>query len=121
MYSIDGISILQRNAQSQIFDGVNENFCRTVDDEQKLLEQRLLEQQRQSEEDSRWLAREEVTLLFGHAFKRVIGLINLTISENGNTKKKKIDFMTKSVQCVFFSPLYTMFSINFSQLFKSYH
>ncbi|KAK0089497.1 hypothetical protein PV325_007060 [Microctonus aethiopoides] len=33
-----------------------------IDEEQKLLEQRLTEQQRQSEEDSRWLAREEKRL-----------------------------------------------------------
>ncbi|XP_015607197.1 uncharacterized protein LOC107273475 isoform X3 [Cephus cinctus] len=52
----------QRNAQSQLFESVSESFTRGVDDEQKILEQRLLEQQRQSEEDSRWLAREEKRL-----------------------------------------------------------
>ncbi|XP_046612335.1 focal adhesion kinase 1 isoform X2 [Neodiprion virginianus] len=52
----------QRNTQSQLFDGAIEHFGHSVDDEQKLLEQRLLEQQRQSEEDSRWLAREEKRL-----------------------------------------------------------
>ncbi|XP_026668383.1 protein-tyrosine kinase 2-beta isoform X2 [Ceratina calcarata] len=52
----------QRNAQSQLFDSITENFSGGIDDEQKLLEQRLLEQQRQSEEDSRWLAREEKRL-----------------------------------------------------------
>ncbi|XP_078037265.1 protein tyrosine kinase 2 Fak isoform X3 [Augochlora pura] len=52
----------QRAVQSQFFDNVAENFGSGVDDEQKLLEQRLLEQQRQSEEDSRWLAREEKRL-----------------------------------------------------------
>ncbi|XP_076672021.1 protein tyrosine kinase 2 Fak isoform X2 [Andrena cerasifolii] len=52
----------QRTAQSQLFDSITENFTSGVDDEQKLLEQRLLEQQRQSEEDSRWLAREEKRL-----------------------------------------------------------
>ena len=36
------------------------DFNPRVEDEQQLLEKRLLEQQRQSEEDSRWLAREEV-------------------------------------------------------------
>ncbi|XP_046418718.1 focal adhesion kinase 1 isoform X7 [Neodiprion virginianus] len=51
-----------RNTQSQLFDGAIEHFGHSVDDEQKLLEQRLLEQQRQSEEDSRWLAREEKRL-----------------------------------------------------------
>ncbi|XP_026668386.1 focal adhesion kinase 1 isoform X5 [Ceratina calcarata] len=51
-----------RNAQSQLFDSITENFSGGIDDEQKLLEQRLLEQQRQSEEDSRWLAREEKRL-----------------------------------------------------------
>ncbi|XP_015607208.1 focal adhesion kinase 1 isoform X11 [Cephus cinctus] len=51
-----------RNAQSQLFESVSESFTRGVDDEQKILEQRLLEQQRQSEEDSRWLAREEKRL-----------------------------------------------------------
>ncbi|XP_015522074.1 focal adhesion kinase 1 isoform X7 [Neodiprion lecontei] len=51
-----------RNTQSQVFDGAIEHFGHSVDDEQKLLEQRLLEQQRQSEEDSRWLAREEKRL-----------------------------------------------------------
>jgi len=45
---------------SQLFDNLTDNFTSGIDDEQKLLEQRLLEQQRQSEEDSRWLAREEV-------------------------------------------------------------
>ena len=50
----------QRIVQSQLFDSITENFSSGIDDEQKLLEQRLLEQQRQSEEDSRWLAREEV-------------------------------------------------------------
>lgn len=39
-----------------------ENFGSGVNDERKLLEQRLLEQQRQSEEDRRWLAKEEVTI-----------------------------------------------------------
>lgn len=53
--------LFQRVVQSQLFDNVTENFGSSIDDEQKLLEQRLLEQQRQSEEDSRWLAREEVT------------------------------------------------------------
>ncbi|XP_048506563.1 focal adhesion kinase 1 isoform X2 [Athalia rosae] len=52
----------QRNAQSQICESTNDIFSHSVDDEQKLLEQRLLEQQRQSEEDSRWLAREEKRL-----------------------------------------------------------
>ncbi|XP_046591478.1 focal adhesion kinase 1 isoform X8 [Neodiprion lecontei] len=52
----------ERNTQSQVFDGAIEHFGHSVDDEQKLLEQRLLEQQRQSEEDSRWLAREEKRL-----------------------------------------------------------
>ncbi|KMR04988.1 focal adhesion kinase 1 [Lasius niger] len=52
----------QRNAHSQLFDNLTDNFNSGVDDEQKLLEQRLLEQQRQSEEDSRWLAREEKRL-----------------------------------------------------------
>lgn len=53
---------------SQLFDNLTDNFNSGVDDEQKLLEQRLLEQQRQSEEDSRWLAREEVlwTTLLDH-------------------------------------------------------
>ncbi|XP_048506565.1 focal adhesion kinase 1 isoform X4 [Athalia rosae] len=51
-----------RNAQSQICESTNDIFSHSVDDEQKLLEQRLLEQQRQSEEDSRWLAREEKRL-----------------------------------------------------------
>ncbi|XP_036147458.1 uncharacterized protein LOC105833444 isoform X3 [Monomorium pharaonis] len=50
----------QRNVHSQLFDNLTDNFNSGIDDEQKLLEQRLLEQQRQSEEDSRWLAREEV-------------------------------------------------------------
>jgi hypothetical protein len=45
---------------SQLFDNLTDNLNSGIDDEQKLLEQRLLEQQRQSEEDSRWLAREEV-------------------------------------------------------------
>ncbi|XP_014476584.1 PREDICTED: focal adhesion kinase 1 isoform X5 [Dinoponera quadriceps] len=52
----------QRNVHSQLFDNPTDNFNSGVDDEQKLLEQRLLEQQRQSEEDSRWLAREEKRL-----------------------------------------------------------
>ncbi|XP_076239601.1 protein tyrosine kinase 2 Fak isoform X2 [Calliopsis andreniformis] len=52
----------QRIVQSQLFDSVTENFNSGLEDEQKLLEQRLLEQQRQSEEDSRWLAREEKRL-----------------------------------------------------------
>ncbi|XP_076296807.1 protein tyrosine kinase 2 Fak isoform X3 [Lasioglossum baleicum] len=52
----------QRAVQSQFFDNVAEYFGSGVEDEQKLLEQRLLEQQRQSEEDSRWLAREEKRL-----------------------------------------------------------
>ncbi|KAI4500693.1 hypothetical protein M0802_004285 [Mischocyttarus mexicanus] len=52
----------QRGAQSQIFDSGADSFIGGIDDEQKLLEQRLLEQQRQSEEDSRWLAREEKRL-----------------------------------------------------------
>ncbi|XP_014476576.1 PREDICTED: focal adhesion kinase 1 isoform X2 [Dinoponera quadriceps] len=51
-----------RNVHSQLFDNPTDNFNSGVDDEQKLLEQRLLEQQRQSEEDSRWLAREEKRL-----------------------------------------------------------
>ena len=50
---------LQRNAQSQMFESTGD-FNPRVEDEQQLLEKRLLEQQRQSEEDSRWLAREEV-------------------------------------------------------------
>jgi putative protein kinase ArgK-like GTPase of G3E family len=50
---------LQRNTQSQLFEGIGE-FNPRVEDEQQFLEKRLLEQQRQSEEDSRWLAREEV-------------------------------------------------------------
>lgn len=57
----DWLILFQRVVQSQLFDNVTENFGSSIDDEQKLLEQRLLEQQRQSEEDSRWLAREEVT------------------------------------------------------------
>ncbi|XP_018372862.1 PREDICTED: focal adhesion kinase 1 isoform X1 [Trachymyrmex cornetzi] len=52
----------QRNVHSQLFDNLTDNFNSGIDDEQKLLEQRLLEQQRQSEEDSRWLAREEKRL-----------------------------------------------------------
>ncbi|XP_011690987.1 PREDICTED: focal adhesion kinase 1 [Wasmannia auropunctata] len=52
----------QRNVHSQLFDSMIDNFNSGIDDEQKLLEQRLLEQQRQSEEDSRWLAREEKRL-----------------------------------------------------------
>ncbi|XP_011647332.1 uncharacterized protein LOC105433628 [Pogonomyrmex barbatus] len=52
----------QRNMHSQLFDNLSDNFNSGIDDEQKLLEQRLLEQQRQSEEDSRWLAREEKRL-----------------------------------------------------------
>ncbi|XP_018403601.1 PREDICTED: focal adhesion kinase 1 [Cyphomyrmex costatus] len=52
----------QRNVHSQLFDNLPDNFNSGIDDEQKLLEQRLLEQQRQSEEDSRWLAREEKRL-----------------------------------------------------------
>ncbi|XP_076629030.1 protein tyrosine kinase 2 Fak isoform X3 [Colletes latitarsis] len=52
----------QRAVQSQLLDSVTENFNSGIDDEQKLLEQRLLQQQRQSEEDSRWLAREEKRL-----------------------------------------------------------
>ncbi|XP_043274761.1 focal adhesion kinase 1 isoform X7 [Venturia canescens] len=53
----------QRNAHSQILESSsNEGNSCNVDDEQKLLEQRLFEQQRQSEEDSRWLAREEKRL-----------------------------------------------------------
>ncbi|XP_020291296.1 focal adhesion kinase 1 isoform X2 [Pseudomyrmex gracilis] len=53
----------QRNMHSQLFDNpTSDNFNSGIDDEQKLLEQRLLEQQRQSEEDSRWLAREEKRL-----------------------------------------------------------
>ncbi|KYN44163.1 Focal adhesion kinase 1 [Trachymyrmex septentrionalis] len=52
----------QRNIHSQLFDNLTDNFNSGIDDEQKLLEQRLLEQQRQSEEDSRWLAREEKRL-----------------------------------------------------------
>ena len=52
----------QRNAQSQMFDSRND-FNSHIEDEQKFLEKRLLEQQRQSEEDSRWLAREEVCTL----------------------------------------------------------
>ncbi|KYM92673.1 Focal adhesion kinase 1 [Atta colombica] len=51
-----------RNVHSQLFDNLTDNFNSGIDDEQKLLEQRLLEQQRQSEEDSRWLAREEKRL-----------------------------------------------------------
>lgn len=57
------IFFFQRIVQSQLFDSITENFSSGIDDEQKLLEQRLLEQQRQSEEDSRWLAREEVRLI----------------------------------------------------------
>ncbi|CAL7934600.1 unnamed protein product [Xylocopa violacea] len=52
----------QKTIHSQLFDSITENFNSGIDDEQKLLEQRLLEQQRQSEEDSRWLAREEKRL-----------------------------------------------------------
>ncbi|XP_019888475.2 focal adhesion kinase 1 isoform X3 [Ooceraea biroi] len=52
----------QRNMHSQLFDNMTDNLNTGIDDEQKLLEQRLLEQQRQSEEDSRWLAREEKRL-----------------------------------------------------------
>ncbi|KAL0119696.1 hypothetical protein PUN28_007856 [Cardiocondyla obscurior] len=52
----------QKNVHSQLFDNLTDNFNSGIDDEQKLLEQRLLEQQRQSEEDSRWLAREEKRL-----------------------------------------------------------
>lgn len=39
------------------------DFNPRVEDEQQFLEKRLLEQQRQSEEDSRWLAREEVSYI----------------------------------------------------------
>lgn len=49
----------QRNAKSQFFE-CSLDFSHGIENEQKLLEKRLLEQQRQSEEDSRWLAREEV-------------------------------------------------------------
>ncbi|XP_043473033.1 focal adhesion kinase 1 isoform X3 [Leptopilina heterotoma] len=52
----------QRNAQSQIFESSGEIFNTGLEEEAKLLEKRLLEQQRQSEEDSRWLAREEKRL-----------------------------------------------------------
>ncbi|XP_074102045.1 protein tyrosine kinase 2 Fak isoform X2 [Cotesia typhae] len=52
----------QRNVQSQLFDSITDNIHNSIDEEQKLLEQRLFEQQRQSEEDSRWLAREEKRL-----------------------------------------------------------
>ncbi|XP_053593208.1 uncharacterized protein LOC103577529 [Microplitis demolitor] len=52
----------QRNAQSQLFESMTDNVHNSIDEEQKLLEQRLFEQQRQSEEDSRWLAREEKRL-----------------------------------------------------------
>ncbi|XP_076766474.1 protein tyrosine kinase 2 Fak isoform X3 [Xylocopa sonorina] len=52
----------QKTIHSQLFDSITENYNSGIDDEQKLLEQRLLEQQRQSEEDSRWLAREEKRL-----------------------------------------------------------
>ncbi|XP_031785611.1 focal adhesion kinase 1 isoform X3 [Nasonia vitripennis] len=51
----------QRNAQSQMFESTGD-FNPRVEDEQQFLEKRLLEQQRQSEEDSRWLAREEKRL-----------------------------------------------------------
>ncbi|XP_058790088.1 focal adhesion kinase 1 [Phymastichus coffea] len=51
----------QRNAKSQMIESTCE-FNPRIEDEQKLLEKRLLEQQRQSEEDSRWLAREEKRL-----------------------------------------------------------
>ncbi|XP_053980275.1 focal adhesion kinase 1 isoform X5 [Hylaeus volcanicus] len=51
-----------RVVQSQLLDSVTENSNSGIDDEQRLLEQRLLQQQRQSEEDSRWLAREEKRL-----------------------------------------------------------
>ncbi|XP_043473036.1 focal adhesion kinase 1 isoform X5 [Leptopilina heterotoma] len=51
-----------RNAQSQIFESSGEIFNTGLEEEAKLLEKRLLEQQRQSEEDSRWLAREEKRL-----------------------------------------------------------
>ncbi|XP_032454828.1 focal adhesion kinase 1 isoform X9 [Nasonia vitripennis] len=50
-----------RNAQSQMFESTGD-FNPRVEDEQQFLEKRLLEQQRQSEEDSRWLAREEKRL-----------------------------------------------------------
>lgn len=59
-YKQHRVLLLQRTAQSQLFDSITENFNSGIEDEQKSLEQRLLEQQRQSEEDSRWLAREEV-------------------------------------------------------------
>lgn len=56
---------------SQLFDNpTSDNFNSGIDDEQKLLEQRLLEQQRQSEEDSRWLAREEVCS-FAHTLSKL--------------------------------------------------
>ncbi|XP_014212063.1 focal adhesion kinase 1 [Copidosoma floridanum] len=51
----------QRNAQSQMFE-TTADFNPRVEDVKQFLEKRLLEQQRQSEEDSRWLAREEKRL-----------------------------------------------------------
>ncbi|KAJ8673206.1 hypothetical protein QAD02_004468 [Eretmocerus hayati] len=51
----------QRNAQSQMFESSGD-FKPRIEDEQQFLEKRLLEQQRQSEEDGRWLAREEKRL-----------------------------------------------------------
>lgn len=54
--------LLQRNAQSQMFES-SMDFKPRIEDEQQFLEKRLLEQQRQSEEDSRWLAREEVSIV----------------------------------------------------------
>lgn len=58
----------QRNAKSCIFETASNILEHDVNNEQLLLEQRLLEQQRQSEEDGRWLAREEVIFCFIPSF-----------------------------------------------------
>lgn len=55
--------------QSQIFEN-STDFNPRIEEEQHFLEKRLLEQQRQSEEDSRWLAREEVSTFFFKCHKR---------------------------------------------------